>query len=512
MQYHHFSEWRFLRVPQEFGRRGFQLARMNKLDRFLAFSELHRGVVSSAAAVLTLVIAWLDWTFFDVSIGFLYLIPILFSAPSMNSWQIAGFAAVCGFLTEALDPLQNASGKQGWELLQAMNPWNWEHGSMGRLVVAMTAFGMTGFFAAELNHRRRMLAEYLKEREKQIQLRQEAEQRLRILIETSPLAILTLNSAGRVELANESARSLLGFENEPLQGQPAEPYLPLLGRMLHRGGGNIRTNVEFRGQRRNGDIFLASVWLSTYDTSTGPGLAAVVWDSSENLRDREGAGLDSMMATSRVLVGALSHEIRNLAAAAASAHSTLGQVSGDITASNENYQALGTLIRGLEKIASAGLRMASGRDHVVADLATVLDETRIVIEPALREAGIALVWKIEGPLPVVQGDHHSLLQAFLNLARNSQQALEGCARREMRMHAKVENDLAVVRFYDSGPGVRHPEDLFRPFQRTASHTGLGLYITRAILRSRGGGLRYEPQDAGSCFTVELWPVENDREE
>jgi PAS domain S-box-containing protein len=492
-------------VKRVSGAEGLRRRGMNRLDGFLAYTESHRGVVYAVAAALTFSIAWIDWLLFDVSIGFLYLIPILFTAPAMSSWQIALFAALCGFLTEALDPAQNAAGKTGWELLRQMSPAAWAPGSMGRLVVAVAAFAMTGFFAAELNHRRRMLAEHLSEREKQIHLRREAEQRLRILIETSPLAILTLNSRGEVELANESASQLLGFDDdEPLQGKRIEPFLPLLERMLHRGGGNIRTNVEFRGQRRGGEIFLASVWLSTYQTTTGPGLAAVVWDSSENLRDREGAGLDSMMATSRVLVGALSHEIRNLASAAASAHSAL---SAEMPAS-ENYQALGTLIRGLEKIASAGLQIASGRDHVVTDLATVLDETRIVIEPALRELDIALAWDIEGPLPVVQGDHHSLLQAFLNLTRNSQQALEGCARRAVRVHAKVENDLAIVRFYDSGPGVPHPDDLFRPFQPTASHAGLGLYITRAILRSHGGGLRYEPQTEGSCFAVELWPVEN----
>ena len=112
----------------------------------------------------------------------------------------------------------------------------------------------------------------------------------------------------------------------------------------------------------------------------------MVWDASENLRDREGAGLDSMMATSRVLIGAMSHEIRNLASAAAAAHSALETI-GDV-AGNEQYQVLGSLISGLEKIASSGLRMASNREAVVADLGTVLDETRIVMEPALREAGV----------------------------------------------------------------------------------------------------------------------------
>ena len=66
----------------------------------------------------------------------------------------------------------------------------------------------------------------------------------------------------------------------------------------------------------------------------------------------------------------------------------------------------------------------------------------------------------------------------------------------------------MVRFRDSGAGVAHPEELFRPFQAGAHSFGLGLYISRAILRSHGGGLRYEPREKGSCFTVELWPVEN----
>jgi K+-sensing histidine kinase KdpD len=41
---------------------------------------------------------------------------------------------------------------------------------------------------------------------------------------------------------------------------------------------------------------------------------------------------------------------------------------------------------------------------------------------------------------------------------------------------------------------------------------LGLYITRAILRSHGGGLRYESPDTASCFAVELWPADSVVEE
>ena len=467
---------------------------MTRLDSFLAYSESHRITVCVIAGVLSASIAWVDWQLPSTSIGFLYLFPVLLAASALNTWQILLMATGCGFLREAFDPLRFAAG------------------APERLAVVIAGFAMTGFLVTTLNQRRRNLADHLAERELQIRLRHEAEQQVRILIETSPLAILTLDPAGCVALANESARALFGFEDESLQGSDVAPYLPILCRLLNSPRSaanprtNLRTNLECKAHRRNGEIFLAHVWLSTYHTSQGAGLAAVVWDASENLRDREGAGFDSMMATSRVLIGAISHEIRNLASAARSAHARLAAtcpVRGD-----EQYLVLGTLIEGLEKIATSGLRAASCREAVVADLGTVLDETRIVIEPGLREAGISLVWEVGDGLPLVQADHHSLLQVFVNLSRNSIQALEGCAVREVHISVAAESDLVAIHFRDSGPGVAQPDELFRPFQPGAHAFGLGLYISRAILRAHGGGLRYDPGDPGSCFTVELWPVEN----
>jgi two-component system sensor kinase FixL len=472
---------------------------MNRLDKFLAYAESHRLRICLLAGVMVTAIAWFDWLLPDVSVGFLYLFPILLSAAALSGVQIVALSLICAYLRESFDPLQG-----GDQIPFVLSPRGWAPGATGRMLVVSIGFVMTGFFVAELNQRRRLLAQHLRERE-------EDEQRVRVLIETSPLAILTLDSGGHIVLANESARQLLAFEGEALQGQAVAPYLPILSRMLHshHSGNNIRTSVECKGQRRNGDVFLAHVWLSIFRRSEGPGLAAVVWDASENLRDREGAGLDSMMATSRVLIGAISHEIRNLASAAASAHAALGDgAPGAAEVRNsDQYHALGTLIRGLEKIASSGLRVASDREAVVADLDTVLDETRIVIEPALRDAGIRVAWQVSGGLPLVQADHHSLLQVFVNLARNSQQALEGRDRPEVSISAGVEKDLVVVRVRDNGPGVAHPEDLFRPFQPGAHSVGLGLYISCAILRAHGGGLRHEPQEEGCCFAVELWPAE-----
>jgi PAS domain S-box-containing protein len=488
---------------------------MTPLERFLAYAESNRLITTAVAALLIAVIGFFDWWVLpNASIGFLYLIPILLSAAALNSRQILAMGVLCGYLRELFDPLQGTDRVWGTRLLHSMNPDHWVPGSAGRLVVSIAGFAMTGFFVAEINHRRRRLHQHLKEREEQARLRQEAERQLQILTDTSPLAILTLDQNARVLVANQSARQLLGFAaDEPIEGQLVEPYLPILARMLHRNAGNMRTNVECRGQRRNGEVFLAHVWLSTFQASQELRLAAVVWDASENVRDREGAGFDSMMATSRVLIAAFSHEIRNLASAAASAYAACGAaLPGTSHDALDRYRALGTLIEALEKLASSGLRAAANRERAVADLGTVLDETRIVIEPGLLEADVEVAWETAADLPLVQCDQHGLLQVFVNLARNSQEALKRSSRRQLRISAAVENDLVLIRFRDTGPGVAHPEELFRPFHsgvQPDSHSfGLGLYISRAILRSFGGSLRYEPQDSGSCFAVELWPVEN----
>jgi len=152
--------------------------------------------------------------------------------------------------------------------------------------------------------------------------------------------------------------------------------------------------------------------------------------------------------------------------------------------------------------------MASRRTAVVADLGTVLDEARIVTDAAVREIGGSLTWRIAAGMPLVQVDHHSLLQVFLNLIRNSERAIEDAAEKHITLEARLERDLVVVRVWDTGPGIANSDHLFQPFQPGAQSDGLGLYISRAILRAVGGDLRYEPRPGGACFVVELWPAEN----
>jgi C4-dicarboxylate-specific signal transduction histidine kinase len=261
------------------------------------------------------------------------------------------------------------------------------------------------------------------------------------------------------------------------------------------------------GRRGDGGLFLAHVWFSTYQSRSGLRLAAIVLDASEQFRDREASGLDSMADTSRVLFGAVSHEVRNLSAAATVAHTNLARTAS--LAENEDFQALGALVEGLQRIASCELRLSSRPAPGSVDLDTVIDELRIVVEPSFREAGIALDVELPPRLPQVAGEPHSLLQIFLNLAWNSYRAMQASPQRRLLVAAAANGDGVCVRFSDTGPGVAAPERLFRPFQpagpgsESGAATGLGLFVSRTIARSFAGDLVYEPRPEGGCFVLRL---------
>ena len=461
---------------------------MDIVEKLFEYSDQHRKPTYICALGLAVIISVADWRNPNVSLGILYILPMLLAAGLFDGVQLLAAASVSAFLREEFSPL------------------HWGRGASIRVVTGFCGFVLAGYFVSQLNRKRKVILQTLREREEQVRLRQAAEQKMRILIETSPLAIITLDSSGHVMLSNRSAQNLLGFDQEPMQGVDVRSLLPILSRVLKQQSSEFHTTVECKAQRRDGEVFLAYIWLSMYQTTAGQELAAVIWDASDNLRDKEGAGLDSMMATSRVVIGAVSHEIRNLASAAMSAYKDL--VTAPVIAPTEKFKALGTVLKGLERIAYSGLTMASNPESAVAELGTVLDEARIVIEPGIRDAGGTVTWKIPGHLPLVQADHHGLFQVFLNLARNSQNALHVASVKELIVEAWAERDVVAVRFRDTGAGASNPHDLFKPFQSGTHSAGLGLYISREILRAHGGDLRYDSEAGNSCFIVELCPATN----
>jgi len=118
---------------------------------------------------------------------------------------------------------------------------------------------------------------------------------------------------------------------------------------------------------------------------------------------------------------------------------------------------------------------------------------RIVLEPSCAESDIEVRWDIPGNLPLVEADRHSLLQVLLNLSKNSQRALEAAHNKVIHISACAVPGGVAVRFTDSGAGISPGQRLFEPLQKGADGSGLGLYLSRAFMRSFRGDLRHDPQ-------------------
>ena len=447
------------------------------------------------AAVAIAVIAAVDWRFdVDIAFGFLYLFPMLMVGAHLSRGQIAGVAALCTGLSEAFGPLH----------------WDAQLG-LTRLILTFAAFFGAGIYVYEAARNRRLADRHLAELEKQSELRREAEEQLRVLIESSPASIFTLDLDRKVLLANEAAHRLVGVEQGKLEGQSIARFLPALASVpLSEQVSLFRTTMECRGRRQDGGVFLAQVWFSTYRTVSGPRLAAVVFDASEGLRDREEFSLQQLLAGSKLVVSAVCHEIRNICGAIAVVHSKLAR--DETFSRNDDFTALTGLVEGLGRMAGLELRQTKRLKAEKFDVRSVLEELRIVIEPELRDAGIPVRWELPDNVPPVWAERQALLQAFLNLVKNSQRAMEGRRAGELIVRLSSEEDGVVVRFLDRGHGVAKPEHLFKPFQQGAAATGLGLYLSRAFVRAFRGDIRYEPQPSGCCFAVVLTPAAAEEEE
>lgn len=219
------------------------------------WDEPNRARVLGVSATLILAIAIVDWrTAPYLSLGFLYLFPIMLAAGFLPRWAIALLGIGCAVLSEVF-------GVPGI--------------SFTRLAFQMLALAACGLFVGELVRNRR--------------ISQQAQEKLRILVETSPAAIVTVDERGFIELANRAAVDLMAPPDGRLTGSPIAAFLPDLHHAL-RGeeGPQFRASMQCLAHRGNGEPFNANVWFSTYKERQSPMLAAIIADNSEQTEQVNG--------------------------------------------------------------------------------------------------------------------------------------------------------------------------------------------------------------------------------
>lgn len=457
------------------------------LTRFLdPLFGLSRRRVYLIVLVMVATIASADWYIErNLSIGVLYTFPVLFAAMTFRRSEMLVLTAVCALLREHLGPS------------------SWQEDAQQRLFYTFLSYAGVGLLLNEISRNRRLMMSHYQELREEIERRRTAERQFEALVESSPAAIITLDPDGIIELANTAAEQILGVERGGLLGHNAGDYVPVIADLARHSADGIvyRTTTTGVGRRSNGESFHAYIWFSTLPSSNNNRLSAIIVDGSEDLRDWQEASLQSILRSTRVLVGSVSHEIRNLAAAIVMVHSNLGRIPG--VSESEDYGALNTLAQGLARLATVELNQAAEADLSGVSLQRLVDEFCIIMAPSLEAIEGEFVRDVPADTPLVLGDHQGLIQVLMNLSRNSLRAMQDCETRQLVLRASSDAQNVFLRLSDTGPGVSNPELAFQPFQPGADASGLGLFVSRTIIRACQGELYHEPTAAGCTMVIKL---------
>jgi PAS domain S-box-containing protein len=159
------------------------------------------------------------------------------------------------------------------------------------------------------------------------------------------------------------------------------------------------------------------------------------------------------------------------------------------------------------------VKTREARTEVIDPLQLITDLMTFA-EPDARVNDMRLRIEAPGSLPPVVCDPVQVQQVMLNLIRNAIDAVNesGSARREITIRAVPEGRSAVeISVEDHGPGIAPEvaENLGNPFFTTKpTGTGLGIAISRSILRAHGGKLSHRPTPGGGAtvfFTLPVMP-------
>jgi two-component system, LuxR family, sensor kinase FixL len=459
------------------------------VERLIKRHSRSKFLSLSLIALLVSTILLLDLLIPQASLGILYSIPMLLGAVALPEREIALLALFCAILSWWGDP--SASRIDGSLYF----------------FFSFISYLAEAYFVTMLLRNHRLVAANLNAIEQEQAMRREAEEQLTTLVESSPAGILTLDEEGRVLAANAAAHRLFEIsDSQALKGRTMLDYLPVLVHALHLdvSGEPFHTAAQCQATKQNGEIFLAHAWFSTYRYAGKLRLAAIFIDASEEMRYREEQSLKQLSSSLRITAAAVSHEIRNFCSAISILCSERRRRQPFVV--DDEMECLEGLAKGLENVAALDLRCAAQEAVPEITLQRVFENLRIIVGPDWQEIGGSIEWEIPERPSRVLADPHGLLQTFLNLSRNSCRAVSQCTVRVLTITVSEDDHKTTVRFRDTGPGVHEPQRLFQPFQELAEVTGMGLYVSRAILRSYGGELRYEQESDGACFVVELQTV------
>lgn len=208
----------------------------------------------------------------------------------------------------------------------------------------------------------------------------------------------------------------------------------------------------------------------------------------------------------RTLLDSVSHELKTPLAVIRASLEGMADIKSPYVAE------ITTASQRLQRVVEGLLHMTRLESEVLqpqidwCDLHDVVAAARQAVGETLAAHPVRLF--IPEDFPLIQADHHLLVQALANILHNS--AIYTPAESAIDIHATLENEILRLTMHDHGAGLPAGEEnrVFDKFYRAKGSptggTGLGLAITRGFVQALGGHVtaRNHPK-GGAEFVIEV---------
>lgn len=361
------------------------------------------------------------------------------------------------------------------------------------------------------------LVDVTEKRTMERQLRRQEEFR-RHLLESFPDLILVLDPKASYTFVSSRIRDLLGYGPEQLMGKKIDevkdnsPELVALYKSVANGQRSLATS-EYGARHLDGSwrsmLGTASPLLDTEGKPAG--VIISVRDVTTEKKLEQQVIQSERLAAMGQMIGGFAHELNNPLTSILGMTELLqeGETSEtsrkQLVSLHQQARRAAEIVQNLQYFARPP---APGRSPV--NLSELIQRTLHLQAYPLRKSNITVDFLQEPTLPAVMADPNQLMQVFLNLILNADQAIrESRDKGTIRIRLGRNQDSVWVMFQDDGPGIAsevlpHIFDPFFTTKRPGRGTGLGLSICKTLLREHNGNIEAATApDGGAVFTITL---------
>lgn len=366
--------------------------------------------------------------------------------------------------------------------------------------------------------------------------RHQAEERLKLVVDGSPIGKLVCNADGNIALVNLRTEQIFGYPSGELLGQSIDTLLPhglredkaghrspFLKELAPNPRGKGR---ELSGLRKDGGEVLLEIHLTYMEMDEAPKVLLSIIDVTERKRMEQESALqrEELAHLSRVtllgeLSGSLAHELNQpLTAVLSNAQAALRFLAHDPPNLDEVRESLVHIVEN-DKRASEVIRRLRAMlrkellDYQSLDINEVVQDVLRLINSDLLNRRIHVILDLAADLPAINGDRVQLQQVLLNLVINACDAMRDISdERTLTVRSRLVPGPGIeVSISDVGHGIAtgELERIFEPFITSkAEGIGLGLPICRTIIQAHQGTLWASNNDANGStlhFTLPFDP-------